>query len=338
MTDIGLARGVKTLLDINLNLQAGEDVVVVTDPQRHSIAEAIAFGACERGAEVTLITMLRRTRHGEEPPAPIAQALSVAQAALLPTTYSLTHSKAVRAARHGGCRVLSLPGIIQDSFYNGSLEVDFLQLHTLTVEVGKVLTAAREARVLSGEGSVLTVPLAGRPSFDQTGICHEPGTLGVPPNIETAVSPLEGATFGTLSVDGVVVPGGPVASPVAVHFESGRITAIEGGADADRLRALLQGYDDPNVFCPVELGLGLNPKARMGRGSLQEDEGQFGSLHIGLGEGASFGSSIHAKAHIDLVVRAPTLELDGKTVLQNKAYTLPGLSFTLGKGGELETQ
>ena len=336
MSDIRLARGVRTLLDMNLNLQPGEDVVVVTDPQRRPIAEAIAFGASERGAEVTLITMLPRTRHGEEPPAAVAEALRVAKVAVLPTTYSLTHSRAVRTARDAGCRILSLPVITEDSFLNGALEVDFLELHSLAVAVGQQLTAAKQARVLSSGGAVLTVPLAGRPSFDQTGVCHEPGTLGVPPNVETAVSPLEGTAFGTLVVDGVVVPGGPVAEPITVRVEDGRITAIEGGPDAAQLQALLAGYGDSNVFCPVELGLGLNPKAKMGRGSVLEDEGEFGSLHIGLGEGASFGSSIHAKAHIDLVLRAPTLELDGKIVLQNKAYTLPGLVFKLGRGGTIE--
>jgi leucyl aminopeptidase (aminopeptidase T) len=35
----------------------------------------------------------------------------------------------------------------------------------------------------------------------------------------------------------------------------------------------------------VELGFGLNPKSKMGRGLMSEDESQFGTVHFGLGEG-----------------------------------------------------
>ncbi len=338
MSYVKLARGVKALLDVNLRLQAGETVLVVTDTNKQAIAEAIAFAAHERGAEVSIITMLPRQRHAEEPPAAVARALLGVQVALLPVTFSLTHTAAARNARDAGCRIVSLPACTEDMFTDGSLEVDFVHLQSLVEAVGREISKAHQARVLSADGAVLTLPLAGRTSVDATGVCHESGTLGVPPNVETAVSPLEGATSGTLVVDGVVAPGGAVAQPIIVRFEAGRISAIEGGSDATRLKALLEGYEDPNVFCPVELGFGMNPKARMGRDSMAEDEGEFGSVHIGLGNGVTFGSAIRAAAHIDLVLKAPTVELDGRVILQNKAFTLPGLSFKLGKGGNIEGQ
>jgi leucyl aminopeptidase (aminopeptidase T) len=74
----------------------------------------------------------------------------------------------------------------------------------------------------------------------------------------------------------------------------------------------------------------------MGKGFPLEDEGEFGSVHIGLGEGRSFGSSIRAKAHVDLVVRAPIAELDGQVLLQNKEFTLNGRKFKIGEGGAIE--
>jgi hypothetical protein len=36
-----------------------------------------------------------------------------------------------------------------------------------------------------------------------------------------------------------------------------------------------------------------------------EDEGEFGTLHLGIGNGITFGSTIRAVGHVDLVVRHP---------------------------------
>jgi len=335
MSDAVFNNSIKVLLDVCLGIQQGEDIAVVADTNTREIAEDIAVAVHNRGAESTLIIMPTRTRHGEEPTKAAARAMLGAQAAIIPTTYSLSHSKASWAARENGCRVLSLPGCSEQIFLDGSLDVDFEKLSSLVKAVGQQLSTAKQARIISGDGAVLTIPLAGRQSVDQTGICREPGAFGVPPDVETAVSPLEGTTSGVLVIDGVVVPGGAVSEPIVAHFQDGSISAIEGGEDAARLRTLLAGYNDPNIYCPVELGIGMNPKAKMGRGIILEDEGEFGAVHIGLGEGHLFGSSIRAKAHLDLVLKAPTLEVDGNVILQDKELRLNDRTLKL-KGDNLE--
>ena len=49
-----------------------------------------------------------------------------------------------------------------------------------------------------------------------------------------------------------------------------------------------------------------------------EDEGEFGTLHLGIGNGITFGSKIRAVGHIDLVVRYPIVEVDGIVVLKDR--------------------
>ena len=49
-----------------------------------------------------------------------------------------------------------------------------------------------------------------------------------------------------------------------------------------------------------------------------EDEGEFGTLHLGIGNGITFGSTIRAVGHVDLVVRHPIVEVDGKVVLKDR--------------------
>ena len=72
------------------------------------------------------------------------------------------------------------------------------------------------------------------------------------------------------------------------------------------------------LWVKLELGVGLNPKAKIGRGVELEDEGEFGTLHLGIGNGITFGSSIRAVGHVDLVVRHPIVEVDGKIVLKDR--------------------
>jgi hypothetical protein len=47
-------------------------------------------------------------------------------------------------------------------------------------------------------------------------------------------------------------------------------------------------------------------------------EREFGTLHLGIGNGITFGSTIRAVGHIDLVVRHPIVEVDGKGVLKDR--------------------
>lgn len=64
----------------------------------------------------------------------------------------------------------------------------------------------------------------------------------------------------------------------------------------------------------AELGVGLNPASQM-TGIMLDDEGVFGSVHIGIGSNITLGGSIKAATHYDLLMWGATIELDGKKVL-----------------------
>jgi len=65
----------------------------------------------------------------------------------------------------------------------------------------------------------------------------------------------------------------------------------------------------------AELGVGLNPKSIM-QGIMLEDEGVFGTVHIGIGTNITLGGSVKAAIHNDLIMWEPTVELDGRNVLE----------------------
>lgn len=49
------------------------------------------------------------------------------------------------------------------------------------------------------------------------------------------------------------------------------------------LKRDLEAKNDPNVYNIAEMGVGFNPQCRF-MGFMLEDEGVFGSAHIGIGQ------------------------------------------------------
>lgn len=317
-----MMRPVRILLEECLNLQPKESLLVLTDTNTIEIGEMFALVGKEMGAEVVMTIMSPTTRHGDEPVKIIAEAMKAADVIVAPTTYSINHSSARKAASDAGARLIFMPDANEEVFLNGSLDIDYLGQKKKIDKLSHILEQGKELRVTSPLGTELTMRIDGRHAVPQTGICHEPGSISPPPCIETAVAPLEGTTEGIMYVDGAIVPGREVAEPVKLTFEKGKIVKIEGGVDADRLKETLESYNHPNVYCAVEMGIGMNPNAKIGRGGQLEDEAEFGTMHIGIGNGITFGSSIRAPGHCDLVMRDAIIEVDGKIILKDKELFL----------------
>ncbi len=52
-------------------------------------------------------------------------------------------------------------------------------------------------------------------------------------------------------------------------------------------------------------------------GVMLDDEGVFGSVHIGIGSNLTLGGKIKAAIHYDLLMWKATLELDGMVILED---------------------
>lgn len=314
-----MIRPARRILEQCLNLQSGENLLVLTDTDKIEYAEIFALVGREMGAEVSLLAMAPRTRHSEELPKVVAAAMRAADAIVAPTTYSVNHTNARMEASRAGARLIFMPDVNDTIFRDGSLDIDFLERKQVIDQVARILEEGREIAIRSANGTSLHASISGKHAVPQSGICHEPGSISPPPCIEVAIAPDEGTMQGVMRVDGSVVPpGGILSSPVDLTFEDGRIIEIRGGIDAERLRKTLESYDSPEMYCPVELGMGMNPNAEIGRGGYLEDEAEFGTLHVGIGNGITFGSSIRAPSHMDLVMRDAEVEVDGRLILQDR--------------------
>lgn len=319
MKRFDISRGVKILTDTCLNIKPDENVLIVTDTNMMEIAEIIAIVASERGSEVTLTTMNPLPAPGMEPPKPVAAAMKSAEAIMMVTTFTLTPSIAREEAQKAGARILSLGGYNYDVLLSEALRADFIAQKPIVEEVAKRLTKAEYVQISSALGTDLKLILGNRKAHASSNICHDPGTLGSPPDIEAYIAPIEDTTEGVLFIDGAIClqEFGLIDEPIRLDIKEGRVVNIEGKENANRFKEKLDSFDDPEMYRIAELGIGLNPKAKL-VGDPLIDEGVLGTAHIALGLNFTYGGIIkNAKTHIDCVFRNPTLLLDGKPLLKD---------------------
>ena len=109
-----LHNAARTVLMDCMALKNGESVLVVTDPLRRGIGEALREVAAAVAGEVMYMEMNARDVNGAEPPAAVATAMCQVDVVICPTTTSLTHTKARRDACAAGARVGTMPGITEE--------------------------------------------------------------------------------------------------------------------------------------------------------------------------------------------------------------------------------
>lgn len=315
--------GARVLVETCLNVKPGENVLVVTDTNLVELAEFLAVVARGKGAEVTLSTMTPRDAPGVEPPPPISAAMKTADAVMMLTMYSLAPSLARMEAQDAGARILSLEGYNYDILVSEALQANYSEIRPIVEEIATKMTNAEEAKVTSDIGTDIRIRLGSRRAHALHNICHKPGTMGAPPDIEAYVAPIEDTAQGVVYIDGAIAlqEFGLVEEPIKITIESGNVVKIEGGCEAKRFRNLLESYCDPEMYRLAELGMGLNPIARL-VGIPLIDEGVLGTAHIALGLNYTYGGTImDAKAHIDCIFRNPTIKLDGEPIMRKGRLT-----------------
>jgi leucyl aminopeptidase (aminopeptidase T) len=289
-------------------------VLVVTDEPLRKIGYALHGAARTLGNDVVLVDMVPRKSNGEEPPAEVATLMGAFDVVLCPTSKSLTHTDARRAASAKGVRIGTLPGVTEDIMVR-CMRADYHAIAARTDRLCRLLEAAATVRVTSPAGTDVVMPIAGRKAHASSGLFRETGQWGNLPTGEAYLAPLEGQSEGVVVVDGSMAGVGMVRQPIRIRVEAGYATEIEGGEEAARLRALLEphGQDGRNV---AEFGIGTNDRAQL-TGVILEDEKVMGTIHIAFGDNKSMGGTVRVASHLDGLVKAPSVWLDDRQIMRD---------------------
>ena len=316
---VDLSPGARRLVHVNGRVQPGEIVVVVTDPTMGRYAEAVASAAREAGAAVTVCIIPLREQDGQEPPPPVGRAMAEAAVIFSPVRVSITHTRAMRTALEAGARVCMMTAYTDAIMTSPALlETDFEAQADVCRRLGAAFTKGESVRLTSPRGTDLRFGIEGRVANVLTNIPN-PGELAPVPDIEVNVVPVTSSAEGTLIFDASVpyLGIGILEQPIVCSVRDGVIVGMAGGAQADLLRERLESFADPHCFNVAELGVGLNPNARL-TGEMLEDEGVMGTVHIGIGTSHALGGEIVAPMHYDLLMWEPTIAVDGRIVQRDK--------------------
>lgn len=319
MSEGDLIPGARRLVSVNARVGKGEQVVVVTDPTMERYASAVAQAVQEAGGRLTLCVIPLRRQDGQEPPGPVARAMREADVILSPVRISITHTRAMRAALEAGARVCMMTAYTDQIMKSAALlETDFEAQADVCRRIGRAFTEGSSVRLTSPRGTDLRFSIEGRTANVLTNI-PEPGQLAPVPDIEVNVVPVTGSAEGRLVADASIpyLGIGILEEPVTCLVEEGYVTRISGGPQAEALRSHLESFGDHSCFNVAELGVGLNPNARL-TGEMLEDEGVLGTIHIGIGTSHTLGGEIVAPTHYDLIMWEPTIVVDDRVVQKDR--------------------
>lgn len=298
-----------------LGVKVGEKFLVITDTESEIIGRAIAEEGWEVGAETMLVVMRPRTRHGEEPPEPIAIMWPKADVFVAPTKYSLTHTQARKKATEAGARGATMPMITVDIFIEG-MGVDYNIVKSNCDKLLKTLKGSREIRVTSPLGTNVNFMVEGREFIADSGILTEKGSFGNLPAGEVFVAPVEGTANGVVVFDGAIAGVGTLSSPVKVLIKDGFAIEFEGGDEAKKFKQLLSSVGIKEAFNVAEFGIGTNLGAKI-VGNILMDEKVYGTVHVAFGDNSTIGGRVKAGIHLDGIITKPTVYVDDRMIIKD---------------------
>ncbi|MBI5000818.1 MAG: hypothetical protein HZB92_04735 [Euryarchaeota archaeon] len=296
----------------------GETLLVISDASTEDVARYVIEAAKATSSKVQFKAVGGAKMHGQEPPREVADAMLKADVIFCLTAFSMAHTKARKRATDRGARYLSLPDYSLEQLASPALTVDYASFSGVAGKLRDILDNGKTVRVRTLMGTDLELNIAGRTANFCPGYTSEPGMLGSPPDIETNIAPLEEKSRGTIVVDGSIPCReiGLVSEAIRVEVKAGNIRTVDTGTEQGRaLDTLLRAGGDERRLILAEFGIGLNPQAKL-CGRMLEDEGCMGTVHFGFGSNATIGGENDVAFHLDLVIRNPTVVVDGLTVME----------------------
>lgn len=320
--DTTLAEVTRSVVQRYLGVTAHDRVLIVGDDRTEpAVLAAIVAAARETGCDPTLATITARRSSGDEPPAVLAAAMAEASVVLCAPSRSLYHTAAKGLAQAAGARGCFNAPHLADAWTHGAMTADFAEIRTVAERVAARLRHAHQVRVTSPAGTDVAMHVDGRePKGWLTGICRNPGEVSAYPGGEVSLPPLEGTADGTVVIERVMTDLGPLAEPITWTVRDGLVVAIDGGADADRLRALIDGVDGATNI--AELGIGLNPLARIGP-HITEAKKRLGTAHMAIGDNAGgYGGIVECPLHLDGLLLDVSIAVDGADLVRDGVLQL----------------
>ena len=329
MKEDKMKAGALNALSAILDVKKGKSVLVVTDAPKMPIGLAFEAAAKELGAE-TFLYQLPAERPMKAVPDDLLELVQSYRPFARDTVFINAFSgmaeetpvriALIRKEEEVGARVGHAPGITVDMMTEGPMNVDYRAIAKAAFRLMKRFEGARTVHLTAPGGTDITLDIEGR-DFE-TDLEIRNGSMGNLPAGEIWCAPVETAAFGVIVADGSIGDLGAITKPLKMIVAGGRVDEIKGGTPAllKKLEPLMEIDDHARII--GELGIGLNPGARI-TGNLLEDEKAGKTAHIAFGNNTDMpGGRNTSKTHRDFLFHRPTFRVtyaDGRkeNVIEN---------------------
>jgi len=295
-----------------LDLVPEDRVLVVSDRETAACGEAFVNGARGYGCEVNTYELPEHNRPLHKMPAGMPSLLDDVTVVInaiagdcreIPFRLQWIHAIEVC----GYIRMGHSPGIDEDMMINGPMNVDYGKMLQTARDLIDGFGEAEAVHITTPAGTDLRLALTGRP------FVHDlKATVEVGANLpcgEIYCAPVETGANGILVVDGCFACQGPVPSPVTITLSGGRAVDVTG--DDDHTVGIINRLMDTDAGARTlaELGIGLNPGARLTERMLEAEKAHR-TAHLAFGSNEGFpGGMNHSTTHIDYLILKPSMEV-----------------------------
>jgi leucyl aminopeptidase (aminopeptidase T) len=347
----------KALLSKCLVLTDSDELLVIYDESMAALLTVFEEALADQSISCTLIYLPRRFQnqlvessrvHGSSDKVALPSALVAAitaSTAMLNLLDSYANNASVRRAinrtpRPSTCRLATIPGI-SDAILQAIIDADVDRVLKRCEEVAWLLGEASDAEIVShdsiGGCYKLMLSLGGweNEPIMSPGVLL-PGSWGNVPPGETFCCPPFESVNGQICINGSI-PGRvlPKGQELVLEFEKGKLVRWRHAVDGlttpasrffDDLKRNADIMADENWNTFAELGFGLNENITELTGNPLFDEKASETLHVAIGDNSIFDDDVSSFIHEDLVVKKPTLYLDGKLVMTQGVINDPRLN------------
>ena len=308
-----MIEGAKIILFKLGKLTNSETLCIITDSETKTIGNIFEKISKENQIKTLHHSINPLKMHGESLPDFLEKAMRNSDLILGLTKLSMAHSSQRIAAESHGSRYLSLPDYSIELLTHPALRANYDFLAKKAEILAKEFSNGKKIRIQTKEGTHIELDISHRKGNFAPGFVNDEIKLGSPPDIEANIAPVENETNGIIVVDGSIShPSiGKLSSPVSLTIKKGKLESLKGDEKTIQSIEKLFQSNDINAKILGEYGVGFNDQAKL-CGNMLLDEGCFGTMHFGFGSNIILGGKNVTNFHLDFIIFANELIVDGK--------------------------
>jgi len=309
-----MINGAVNALKVVLGLKENENVLVVSDEHKKKIGDAFLEGARKLGAKTRYYALPEKQRPLKEIPDELLKMIGGNNIIInafegfpeeTPFRIKLTKKEISTNARVGHA-----PGITDEMMTRGPMTADYEKIAENAFALISKFNNAKNVHITTPGGTDITLDIEDRGFNSDVKI--KPGTFGNLPAGEIWCAPVENKANGVIVTDGSIGDIGQVKKPLRIEVRDGKIVSLQ--SDDSELVEKIKELTSVDEMASVigELGIGLNPNARI-TGNLLEDEKAGKTAHIAFGNNEEMpNGENNSKTHRDFLFYKPTFSVKYK--------------------------